>query len=327
MATTFNNALSEALNQPWTGFIAIKSVEKKHAKNGTTFYRVTLFDGKLPCAANIFEDRVWFPYFANQQWRTGDHFKVQGKISVHAQYGRQIEIAQMRLVEERDHEDGYQPGLFWEQAPIDHNAYWEELQKQIQSLKPDPLRQTVESLFVKHGDDFKKAAAAKQAHHAYYGGLLQHTVMMLREADAIMNVPDFPPMNRSLVIAGILLHDLAKIAEMEVYPRTEYTEAGNLLGHTHLVLTWLNDAGVAHQLNDSILLHLKHIILSHHGQHEFGAAVLPQTREAMLVHIIDNLDAKIQMIHYALKKLSDDETVSEKLWMLDNRAFRKSPEC
>ena len=72
-------------------------------------------------------------------------------------------------------------------------------------------------------------------------------------------------------------------------------------------------------------MHLKHIILSHHGQYEFGAAVLPQTKEAMMVHLIDNLDAKMQMIHYALQKLPENEVVTERLWALDNRTFRKSP--
>ena len=320
-----NQVFNEALNQAWTGFAALKSLEKKCAKNGTNFYRITLSDGSLSFAANIFEDRVWFPNFANQQWRVGDHFKVQGKISVHAQYGRQIELIQIRPIESRDQNDGYKPHLLLETSPVDLEIFWQEIQTNIQSLEPETLRCTVEKLFNQHGDNFRKAAAAKQAHHACYGGLLHHTGMMLREANALLKVPDFPPVNRSLVIAGILLHDLAKIAEMEIYPRTEYTEAGNLLGHTHLILTWLHEVAAQCNLSNPLLLHLKHIILSHHGQYEFGAAVLPQTKEAMLVHIIDNLDAKMQMIHYALQKLPENEIVTERLWALDNRAFRKSP--
>lgn len=155
---------------------------------------------------------------------------------------------------------------------------------------------------------------------------MHHTGMMLREAKALLAVPDFPPMNRSLALAGILLHDLAKTVEIEKYPRCEYTEAGMLIGHISIIAGWLDEAAAQVGFGGQELLHLKHILLSHHGELEFGAAALPQTKEALFVHLIDNMDAKMQMVHFAISRLEPHESVTEKLWAFENRAFRKSPQ-
>lgn len=309
----------------WTGFVVLRSTERRSAKNGTSFFRTTFSDATTTVAANIFEDRPAFRHLASQEWKVGDHFKAAGRVSAHPQYGRQIEIARIRPVESRDVEEGYCPDTLMEKAPVDLDAFWNEFQMAIALLDPEPLRNTVAGLFEEHGDAFRRAAAAKQAHHAYLGGLLQHTVMMLREASALMALPDFPPVNRSLVAAGIMLHDLGKIAEIEPYPRCDYTEEGCLLGHTQIVLQWIATHAPKAGFTGPLLTHLRHIIISHHGEHEFGAAILPQTPEALMVHLIDNLDAKMNMVSGALARMPSNSLSTEKLWALDNRAFRPSP--
>ncbi len=322
-------SLAEALAAPapmgWTGFLALKSAERRTARNGTSFMRCTFADAAMAVAANVFEDRAWFQPLAAQEWRPGDHFKVEGRVSTHPQYGRQIEIARIRPVGERDAAAGYRPEDLMESAPVDLDAFWRELLEAIAAVEPAPLRETVRALFEARADGFRTAAAARNAHHACRGGLLQHTVMMLREARALLAVPDFPRPHPGLVAAGILLHDLGKTVELEPYPRLGYTTEGSLVGHMPIVLAWLDAAAPAHGLEGEILLHLRHIILSHHGQHEFGAPVLPQTLEAMFVHLLDNLDAKLEMIRHAIARLEPHEAATEKLWALDNRTFHRSP--
>jgi 3'-5' exoribonuclease len=318
-------ALERGSDEAWTGFVVLKSAERRSARNGTAFFRATLADASAAVAANIFEDRPAFKPLASQEWKAGDHFKVAGRVSTHPQYGRQIDLAKVRPVEARDSEEGYEPGALMESAPVDLDAFWREAEAVIAGLEPAALRNTVAGLFEERGAAFRNGAAAKQAHHAYRGGLMQHTLMMLREASALMAVPDFPPLNRPLVLAGILLHDLGKTVELEAYPRTDYTEVGALLGHIQIVLEWLDTHAARAGFSGPLLLHLKHIILSHHGEREFGAAILPQTPEALFVHIIDNLDAKMNMIWTALGRLGASDTVTEKLWALDNRAFRRVP--
>jgi 3'-5' exoribonuclease len=322
---TLSNAFDTVSNEPWLGYLAIKGVEKRVAKNGSPFVKIVLGDNHVSVVANIWEDRAWYKPLADGSIKAGDHVKVMGKVSVHSAYGRQIDLLNLRPVEPRDESEGYRPEDLLEKAPADLEACAAEVETVISHLEPAPLRATVEALFAEHGAAFRRAAAARNAHHAFFGGLLHHTTMMLREARALMAVRDFPVLNPSLVLAGILLHDLGKTVELEPYPRSEYTEIGNLLGHTHVVLTWIDRAAREHEFDGPLLLHLKHIILSHHGQHEFGAAVLPQTREALFVHLIDNLDAKMQMVRYALDRLSPGDTVTERVWPLDNRAFRPTP--
>ena len=319
---TLKEALDKSLTDPWKGFVVLRSVERKTSKSALPYYRIVLDDGTASVAANVFQDRAAFPHFETGEWKTGDHMKVLGRVSHHQQYGKQIDIMNIRPVEERDTIDGYRPENLMESAPIDLDAAWDELKGYIDTLRPTPLRDTVKRLFTEHGGNFRRSAAAKSAHHAYLGGLLHHTLMMLREARALLEVRDFPPLNRSLIFAGILLHDLGKTEEIEPYPRCEYTLSGALLGHVAIVLSWLDAAAAREKFEGELLVHLKHIILSHHGQHEFGAAVLPQTPEAIFVNLIDNIDAKIQMVFRAVAQLPPDKNgPTEKLWAFEQRAF------
>jgi len=320
-----NTPFEDALSKPSACFIALKSAEKKTAKNGNAYLRIAIYDGRELYNSTVFDERPYFKPIATGEWKPGDHFKVQGKPVLHPQYGKIFEIQQMRPVEDRDKKEGYKPDLLCERSPVDLDLCWTEVQETIASLKPEPLRLSVQTLFERHEESFRATAAAKLAHHAFFGGLMHHTVLMLREAKALMNVRDFPPMNESLVLAGILLHDLGKVAEMEIYPRSEYTLEGQLIAHQQIALCWLDEAAKASGFEGDLLIHLKHIILSHHGQPEFGAAVMPQTKEAMFVHLIDLLDSRLQIIQFALDKTDETSTLTEKLWALDNRAFRKTP--
>ena len=323
---TLREAIESNSAEPWKGFVILRSVERKVSKSAQPYYRIVLDDGTASIPANVFQDRAAFPYLHSQQWKAGDHMKVMGKVTLHQQYGKQMEILNIRPVEQQDVQDGYCPENLMETAPIDLNAAWDELKTFINKLEPRPLQRTVQRLFAQHGDKFRHSAAAKSAHHAYRGGLLLHTLMMLREAQALLSVRDFPSLNHSLIYAGILLHDLGKTEEIEPYPRAEYTLSGSLLGHVAIVLSWLDEAAAQENFCGDLLLHLKHIILSHHGQHEYGAAVLPKTAEAVFVNLIDNIDAKIHMIHRAVSQLPMESCgPTEKLWALDQRVFFRAP--
>ncbi len=182
--------------------------------------------------------------------------------------------------------------------------------------------------------DFKHAPAAVQLHHAYLGGLLEHTLGLLRTAEALL--PLYPDLNRDLVLVGLFLHDLAKCRELTWQRGFAYTDEGRLVGHVARGVIWLDrkaeECGMlGHPLPNAALHVLHHIILSHHGQPEHGALVPPSTPEAIFVSHLDDLDAKLQM---ALRAARSEPDASERLggnftsrmWALDNvRLYRPDP--
>lgn len=176
-----------------------------------------------------------------------------------------------------------------------------ELDGLIASVADAWIRQLLQALFQK--DEalraaFAQAPAAKSMHHAFLGGLLEHTLSVAGLADRAC--AHYPDLNRDLVLAGVLLHDVGKTAELAYQRSFGYTDAGNLVGHIALEAEWISRA--AREIPgfpEELRLQLLHIVLSHHGRLEFGSPVLPKTPEALLVHYLDDLDGKLEAMFRA----------------------------
>lgn len=183
-------------------------------------------------------------------------------------------------------------------------------------------------------DQFKQAPAAKSMHHAYLGGLLEHTLSLMNVANAVC--PFYPKINRDIVLMGLFLHDLGKTREL-VFDRTfGYSDRGELIGHIVDGAIMLHDKsqqvmreqGI--RLPSGAVMVLQHIILSHHGVPEFGAAKLPATPEALMVSMLDNLDAKMAMSLAATrpdreKDVALNGNFTERQWALDTKLYRPDP--
>ena len=183
-------------------------------------------------------------------------------------------------------------------------------------------------------DQFKQCPAAKSAHHAYLGGLLEHTLSLCNLANAVC--PLYPKLNRDLVLMGLFLHDLGKTRELSYDKAFGYTDRGELIGHIVDGAIMLHDKAqiamreTGQRLPPGALTVLQHIILSHHGEPEYGAAKVPMTPEAILVHLLDNIDAKMTMAIAATRGrgVSAAElggNFTERLWALDTKLFRPDP--
>jgi len=157
---------------------------------------------------------------------------------------------------------------------------------------------------------FQRAPAAVQLHHAYIGGLLEHTLNLLELA--LVVVPRYPELNLELVLAALFLHDCGKTRELTYDTNFGYTNEGQLVGHLALAASWVDQRAreveqqTGRPFPRDLLNVLKHIILSHHGQYEFGSPKLPATPEAIAVHYLDNLDAKIHMFLRHIARDNDD---------------------
>jgi 3'-5' exoribonuclease len=183
-------------------------------------------------------------------------------------------------------------------------------------------------------DQFKQAPAAKSMHHAYLGGLLEHTMTLMELANVVC--PIYPKVSRDIVLMGLFLHDLGKTRELVFDKAFSYSDRGELIGHIVDGAIMLHDkaqqvmreSGL--RLPPGVVMVLQHIIISHHGVPEFGAAKIPSTPEAIIVAMLDNLDAKATM---SLAATRPDQAAAydlngnftEKVWALDTKLYRPNP--
>ena len=188
---------------------------------------------------------------------------------------------------------------------------------QIDNLK---LNQLVKSLFSEHMEKLTIYPAASKNHHEYVSGLAHHTYSMLKIAEALWNL--YPALDKDLLISGITLHDLGKTVELSGPVVPEYTVEGKLLGHISISQAMIKEKADEMKIDGEEITLLQHMILSHHGKNEFGSPGLPQIKEAEIVYLIDNMDARINMLEKALEMV-EPGSFSKRIFPLENRAFYK----
>ena len=195
----------------------------------------------------------------------------------------------------------------------------------------DKQLQAIVEEFLNDAEIMKKfivAPAAMGMHHAWLGGLLEHTVAVLELA--LLVCPRYPDIDQDMVLAGLFLHDIGKTVELTYAIGFDYSDEGRLVGHVSRGAMWVDQKAAAagaklgEALRRDLVMGLTHIVLSHHGVPEFGAAVLPKTPEAILVNLIDNLDAKTQMALDAVAAPSEDETWTEFHKAFGTKLYRPS---
>jgi 3'-5' exoribonuclease len=192
-------------------------------------------------------------------------------------------------------------------------AEFDLIQQKLNSVTDPRLRALTEAFLAEFGSRFRRAAAARRNHHAFRGGLLRHTAQMMRCADAICTA--YPALNRDLLIAGVLVHDCGKLWEMcpsETSFEIPRDLRGELLGHISIGIEVVNALWRKLPMenwrdltppSEEVRLHLLHLIAAHHGELQFGSPVEPKTPEAIALHFIDNLDARLEMIFSSYRRL------------------------
>lgn len=210
---------------------------------------------------------------------------------------------------------------FIKSAPRKKEELIDRLNYYISSIKNPDCLKIVNYFINKDRDKIYLYPAASQIHHEYSSGLLMHTVSMLELGEFLEK--KYPDINHDLLISGIILHDLGKIIELEGDIVFKYSLEGRLLGHISIMVGEIRKAAEKLNINSEVPLLLEHIVLSHHGQLEYGSPVLPLTKEALLVSLIDNLDSKMTIVTKALEGVEKGE-FSQKVFALDNRSFYKS---
>ena len=206
-------------------------------------------------------------------------------------------------------------------SPVSKDELRSSIQEGINQIDNENIAKIVSGALNYYANDVYEYPAAARIHHNFIGGLATHTSGMIKVALALCNI--YPSLSKDYLIAGVIIHDLGKIEELTSPIVTEYTAQGKLLGHISIMDARLLEIGKQLNLEDSEeLMLLRHMVLSHHGQYEFGSPVRPETLEAEMLNLIDNIDARINTIDKALSETKEGE-FSQKIFALDNRTFYK----
>lgn len=325
-------------NQHLDGVFAIQNAQLGMTKNGKPFLKCLLADktGRTP-------GRMWSiteDYFATLPtdgfvYMTGNTQPYQGEMQVIIQDIRAHEPTDMELTD------------LLPSTTRDIDQMFGEVLKLLQSLQ-HPAIKSLADRYLEDGNlmgKFCQAPAAQTLHHAFIGGLLEHTLTLMQGADALL--PLYPKLNRDIVLMGLFLHDLGKCQELTWLKGFGYTDDGQLIGHIARGVVMLEEKAKACQdqelgeaalkVPDAILRVLSHIILSHHGVPEFGALKIPATPEAIFVSNLDNLDAKMNMSIAETRDKIDlasdsgaggsqiGSDFTEKVWALNTKLYKPDP--
>ncbi|MBY0523828.1 MAG: HD domain-containing protein [Gemmataceae bacterium] len=253
-------------------------------------------------------------------FEVGDFLFIKGKVQL-------FQGALQMILSHLDRVDSARVALgdFLPHTPHDINKLTERLRGTLLKLNNPHLRALAECFLI---DDelmagYSQAPAGVRNHHAYLGGLLEHVVTLLDAAERVM--PLYPNVDRDVLLMGIFLHDIGKVRELSYAKAFAYTDEGQLIGHIVMGVEMLNEkvAKVPDLTSEpfptELLLRLKHMIVSHHGSYEFGAPKLPMTPEAIALHYLDNLDAKI---HSFTRDIRDDRNASS-AWTPYNQSLQR----
>ena len=293
-------------------FLLIKEAKKGVTTVGKPFMSLVLQD-----RSGDIEAKLWD---TNEEHETLYHAQAIVKVGgeIHDYRGKnQLRVKQIRPIRE---EEGVTIGDLLPTSAVPKEQLFEELTQYFFQIQNPNISRITRFLVKKYQERLIIYPAATKNHHDYASGLIDHVVSMLKLSEAICDL--YPTLNRDLLYAGVILHDIGKVIELSGPVGTMYTVEGNLLGHISIMVNEIGQAAAELKIEGEEVMLLQHLVLSHHGKEEWGSPKKPMIQEAEILHYIDNIDAKMNMLTRALDKTKPGE-FTERLFPLDNRSFYK----
>ena len=298
------------------GYFLLLSKQTRSTKSNKPYLNLILGDktGQL-------EGRVWDPNDAriSRDVNKGDLVKARGCVS-RFDDRLQMKVEQLRkaTASEADKNDMLPATTY------NVDELWRELTGFIESFTDPNLKLLLTTLLQDPAiaEAYREAPAARQLHHAWLGGLLEHVVSLLRLADRV--APNYPVLHRDLLLTGVILHDIGKVRELAWDVSFEYTVEGTLLGHIQMGVELVERTidGLP-EFPPRLRTLIVHMILSHHGKLEFGSPKLPMIPEALVLNFVDDLDAKMQAMASEFEKCAKEgrpaDELTGRVWALDQR--------
>lgn len=288
------------LHEKAHGFFMIKSLERAKTTKNTDYFDVWLQDDTGEILAKVWDANL----IPNEQAMLENKFvrvvgvgnEWDGKIQLKVTHIESMPKGTMNIAD------------FIKSAPIPIDDMFNELIEFGKKIEDDDIRSIVAGAVTKRQHDLKTYPAAMGMHHAIYGGLLFHELSMLRLADALL--PLYPFLNKDLVYAGVILHDIEKTTETDAEHGsvTNYTSGGKLLGHIVQGVMLIEQLAVEYNTPQDTKEALQHLVVSHHDKAEWGSPKKPQMPEAVFLHFLDNMDAKMYMVREAVENARGEWT-------------------
>lgn len=295
-----------------TGVYLCKYKQSAVTKNGKAYENVILQD-----KTGTIDAKIWDPNSVGiGEFEAMDYIDVVGDVTSFAG-ALQVSIKRTRKVQEGE----YNPADYLPASRYDIETMYAELLNCIQSVKNPYLSQLLAHYYVNDAEfikNFKHSSAAKNVHHGFIGGLLEHTLSVVRLCDYYSKA--YPVLNRDLLITSAVFHDIGKTRELSAFPQNDYTDDGQLLGHIMIGAEMIHDAvRTIPEFPQKLENELKHCILAHHGELEYGSPKKPALAEAVALNLADNTDAKMETMTEILDNAGENNG-----WLGYNRLFESN---
>ena len=290
------------------GHYLCKQKQTLRTRADKSYYSLRLQD-----KTGIIEAKVWEITGDIQDFEEGDYIKVDGLVHTY------MSELQMKVSKIRKSEPGEcDPADYIPSTSKDIGQLYSQIVDYINSIENGYIKGMMENIIIRNEEiaqAFKIRSAAKSMHHSFMGGLLEHTVTVVQICDFLSGI--YPEADRDILISGAILHDIGKIYELSDFPLNDYTDDGRLLGHVIIGASIVEKAaGEIPGFPHTLAVLLRHCVLSHHGEYEFGSPKRPKILEALILHAADNMDAKV-------KAFQDSIAVSPGTWTGFHKMFER----
>ncbi len=295
------------------GYVLVKNCDRKSAKNGSTYLDLVISDGESDVVAKIWD----FRGEPDLQPSVGTVILVRGTLSLYNNQP-QFKIDRYRSINEND---DVNISDFVPSATFPGEDMFNEIVALTEKFSDNDLKKLTMCVLTAYKEIILELPAAFKLHHAVRGGLLMHTLSLCRLAEAVCLL--YPSVDKDLLLTGAILHDIAKSEEFSLAPTglvDGYTVRGTLIGHLVGGAILVDEIGKKENIPEETLMLVEHMLISHHGNPEYGAAVRPLFLEAEILSAIDTFDANIFEIENALKDI-EPGTFTNRMWALEDRKF------
>jgi 3'-5' exoribonuclease len=322
--------LSELKGGESADFFALLAERTRGAtRDGKPYYTCRFRDSRRTVAFMVWADGDYFQA-CETEWKEGQYFKIRAIYGEHERYGPQIDIKQIRPATDADREVGFDPLEFVDHSRFDADAMFAELHALAEAqIADEPLRKLVLLLLDRNAERLKRIPATQRNFFPFAGGWLEHTLsvskscLMLADRYIAHYSELKPPLNRGLLLAGAILHDVGRLLELDEGIPAQPSTVGRMVGHLFLGRDLVRDAArEVPELNAELLLLLEHLIISHLNLPEWGSPRLPLIPESLILHHADDLDAKLEMYIRCLTRDTAEGLFTNRDPVLNRQLFK-----